>query len=156
MNTKLLFFGILFISLFISSCSTIKMPKCVGKQDKDLIIRWGEIYPKQNMTTYYELNTSLDLLLVIQREDNPEPKIQKIGKYNDSLYCDLLVKLRNGIIEVQSLNSPGDDVSNFMEYVDKPNNAHFRATWNPVFTNRGNELFKKIFSEYQEGIKNLQ
>mgnify|MGYP005837222233 CR=1 FL=1 len=142
--------------LIFSSCSSVKMPKCVGKQDKDLIIRWGEIYQKQKMTTYYELNTSLDLLLVIQRDDNSEPKIQKIGKFNDSLYCNLLTKLRNGIIEVQSLNSPGDDVSNFMEYVDKTNNAHFRATWNPIFTNKGNELFKKIFSEYQEGIKNSQ
>lgn len=132
------------------------MPKCVGKQDKELIIRWGEIYHKQNLTTFYELNTNLDLTLIIHRDDSAEPKIQKIGKYNDSLYCDLLVKVRNGIIEVQSLNSPGDEVSNFLEYVDKPNNTHFRATWNPIFTNKGNELLKKIFAEYQEGVKNLQ
>ncbi len=155
MKTKF-FFTFLFFSLIITSCSSVKMPNCVGKQDKDLIIRWGEIYNKQKITTQYELHTNLDVFLIIQREESPEPKIQKIGKFNDSLYCNLLVKLRNAIIEVQSLNSPGDEVSNFMEYLDKPNNAHFRATWNPIFTNKGNELFKKIFSEYQEGIKNLR
>lgn len=156
MKTKYFFLFIIFSTVLISSCSTVKMPKCIGKQDKDVLIRWGEIYPQQKMTTYYELQTNLDLSLIIQRDDNPEPKIQKIGKFNDSLYCSLLVKLRNAIIEVQSLNSPGDDVSNFMEYLDKPNNSHFRATWNPIFTNKGNELFKKIFAEYQEGLKNLQ
>lgn len=156
MNTKRIFPFIIFSFLFLSSCSSVKMPKCIGKQDKEVVIRWGEIYPQQKMTTYYELHTNLDLSLIIQRDDNSEPKIQKIGKFNDSLYCILLGKLRNGIIEVQSLNSPGDEISNFMEYIDKPNNSHFRATWNPIFTNKGNELFKKMFAEYQEGIKNLQ
>lgn len=156
MKKRFLIPAFLFISLSVISCSSVQMPKCIGKHDQNLIIRWGEIYHKQQITTYYELHTNLDVSLIINREDTPEPKIQKIGKFNDSLYCNLLVKLRNGIIEVQTLNSPGDDNSNFVEYIDKNNNSHFRAIWNPTFTNKGNELFKKIFSEYQEGLKKLK
>lgn len=155
MKFKFITLGLLFISIALISCSSVQMPKCIGKHDQNVIIRWGEIYHKQQTTTYYELRTNLDVFLIINREDNPEPKIQKIGKFNNSLYCNLLVKLRDAIIEVQSLNSPSDEVSNFVEYIDKDNNSHFRAIWNPLFTNKGNELFKKIFSEYQEGIKNL-
>lgn len=147
--------ALVFISIMLISCSSVKMPSCIGKHDHNLIIRWGEIYHKQQTTTYYELRTNLDVFLTINRDDNLEPKIQKIGKFNDTLYCKLLAKLRSAIIEVQSLNSPGEEISNFVEYIDKDNNAHFRAIWNPRFTNKGNELFKSIFADYQNGIKNL-
>lgn len=156
MKKLYILFIVIAISIISFSCSSVKLPKCIGKHDKNLIIRWGEFYSKQKMTTYYELSTNLDLSLIIQRDGDENPKIQKIGKYNDSLYCALLNKLQNAIVEVQTLNSPGDDISNFIEYIDKPNNTHFRATWNPMFTNKGNELFKKIFAEFQDGVKNLQ
>lgn len=138
------------------SCYSIKYPKCLNKNEQNLIIRWGEIDHKRQITTYYELKSDLDLFMIIKRDENTIATNQKITRFNDSLYCSLLKELRNTIIEVQTLNSPGNELTDFIEYFDPANNIQFIARWNPEFTNKGNEKFKKLFEQFQESLKSTK
>ncbi len=150
MRTKL--YLILFLSLFLSSCSTtVKLAPCVTKYTTDVVMRWGEMN-KNNYQLYYELTTDKNITFTVNNGISGENKKEKIGIIPDEVYCNLLKKAKENILKTQALNSPGE-TSNFFEYIDKKNNTQFKAVWNPEFTNKGNQDFKELYKELQEALK---
>ncbi|MGB9702855.1 MAG: hypothetical protein ACPL1A_09060 [Candidatus Kapaibacteriota bacterium] len=153
MKTKL--YLILFLSLFLSSCSTtVKLAPCVTKYTTDVVMRWGEMN-KNNYQLYYELTTDKNITFTVNNGISGENKKEKIGKIPDEVYCNLLKKAKEYILKTQALNSPGE-TSNFFEYIDKKNNTQFKAIWNPEFTNKGNQDFKELYKELQEALKQAE
>lgn len=141
---------LLSILLLITSCRTVQSPNCIKNNSKEMIISWGEVH-KNNLRTYYSVNTNLEIHLYVQRDDGNPPTISRIGKMSEEDYCNLFRELQKTIMQVQALNSPGD-ISNFIEINDPKNNFNFKALWNPEFTNKGNKEFKELFAKYQEAI----
>ncbi len=148
--TLLSILSILSIIILITSCKTVETPNCIKNNSNEMIISWGEVQ-KNNIRTYYTVNTNLEIYLYVQRDNGNPPTVAKIGKMTAENYCNLFRELQKTIIQVQALNSPGD-VSNFIEINDPKNNMRFKALWNPEFTNKGNKEFKELFTKYQEAI----
>lgn len=143
--------GIILIFTVAVSCVTNVAPDCLGKDAKDLILRWGEYSSKSSVITYYEIKTDRIISLAVQENKNSEPKLQVVGKISEETFCKLIKQTKANIMLVQALNVPSD-VNNFVEYIEKSKSFHFRATWNPNHDNRGNKEFKALFVQLQEAV----
>ncbi|MBP7215406.1 MAG: hypothetical protein KBA52_07220 [Candidatus Kapabacteria bacterium] len=142
------------ISMVIIGCSQAKLPPCVPKSAKGIIIRWGEINTKANLETFYELKDNCNIQMAIKEGNKKDTTFQNVGKISLDEYCSLYRMVQNAINKTQVLNSPGV-ISNYVEYIDKSNNVYFRAVWNSEYTNAGNKWFREVFDSLQTAIIKL-
>ena len=150
----LLFFVVSLLSMGINGCSQAKLPPCVPKSAKGIIIRWGEINTKANIETFYELKDNCKIQLAVKEGNKKDTTFQKVGTISLEEYCKLYKMVQNAINKTQVLNSPGV-ISNYVEYIDKSNNVYFRALWNSEYTNAGNKWFREVFDSLQTTIIKL-
>lgn len=151
MRKSILFLTFSALYIIFTSCSSVRLPDCFGKNSKDQYIRWGEFSTTSSMITFYELKTDKTISLAIQEDKTSIPKYSKIGKISDETYCKLYNQAKKNIMGMQVLNSPGAK-SNFFELNDSGNNFQFRAVWNPQFDNKANHNFKILFDDLQQAV----
>ena len=142
------------ISLQFVGCTQAKLPPCVPKSSKGVIIRWGEVNSKNHNETYYELNDKCNIQLGIIQNSKSDTTIQKIGKISESEYCNIYKGVQDAITKTQALNMPGD-IQNYVEYIDRSNSVYFRALWNQEYTNAGNKQFRQVFDLLQTTVSKL-
>ena len=142
------------ISMQFVGCSQAKLPPCVPKSSKGIIIRWGEMNSKNHNETYYELNDKCNIQLGIIQNSKSDTTVQKIGKISESEYCTLYKAVQDAITKTQALNTPGD-IQNYVEYIDRSNSVYFRALWNQEYTNAGNKQFRQVFDSLQVTVSRL-
>jgi hypothetical protein len=143
---KLLALVVFIIGLSFISCS--RTPYCISEKDKDVKIRWGEVFISQKVFDGYQLDTKAMLYRNSGYTNSKTDDLILLGEVDPELYCTLLLRIRDEFLKVQALNAPGD-TSRYVEYVDPANNISVRALWNPKFKTYLSEGFRGIYDSLQ-------
>jgi hypothetical protein len=134
------------IGLSLISCRTT--PDCISEKDRDLKIRWGEVFITQKVFDGYELDAEAKLYRNSGFTNIKGDDLKLLGNVDKELYCTLLLRIRDEFLKVQALNAPGD-TSRYVEYIDPANNISVRALWNPRFKTYLSEGFRGIYDSLQ-------
>jgi hypothetical protein len=134
------------IILFLFSLSgEAQTPSCLGKNEKNIEISWGQVNNK-NKTKVYKLLTS-DMIVTRIVEDSLGKKTEtQVKTLQENQYCAIKDSMRAIIIKHQSISFPGD-TQQFLMYQNPNTNLFFRAIWNIEFTNFGNKDIRRFFNE---------
>jgi len=135
MKNKPLF--LLLIPIIIS-CS-LRTPKCISTEDRDLLISWGIEYTKTGTIEKFVLKTDRKLYFT-----STENNQSNSGKLTEEEYCNLLGKIQETILQTQVINEIGDTL-NFVEYINPARNIFVRARWNPRFKTKNSIHFRQLF-----------
>lgn len=124
----------------LSSCKVTDNNTCNLNEYKDVEIEFGYISQSSISKNYKLLGN-----IIVNNFNNDTVLL------NDIVSCNLYEKTTQLFFKTQTLNVPADS-NNFLIYNNRKSNTQLRALWNPLHTNKGNEEFKKLYSEYMEVI----
>jgi hypothetical protein len=143
---NLTFSAICIFGLMFLSCS--HTPDCITVKEREIKIRWGEVFINQKVFDGYELDANAILYRNSGFINSKSDDLKPIGNADPELYCTLLLRIRDEFLKVQALNAPGD-TSRYVEYIDPANNTSVRALWNPRFKTYLSEGFRGIYDSLQ-------
>lgn len=149
LEMRILIFSILLL-FTLPSCSLFKsnqkqLVNCLNENEKNLVIRWGDFFPKDNAFFGYEINAYGELYFFSKSNKNPESKKDKIVDLEQNDFCSKLKLAKSTILKTQTLFSPGENKARFVEFSNPEQNLSMLAVWNPDFQNKGSRLFRELF-----------
>lgn len=147
--------------IFLISCSIFKndkpqLLKCLSEKSKNLTLRWGDFYPKENSFFGYEVNAYGELFLYQKNKKNPDGKKEKITNLEPSDVCNKFKLTQETILKTQTLFSPGETIARFVEFVNPDENTNMLAVWNPAFQTKGSKYFRELFDSLNTLVPSIR
>jgi hypothetical protein len=147
--------------LLLFSCSLFKgnkpqLARCLNENEKNLVLRWGDFFPKDNAFFGYEINAYGELFIFSKSLKNPEMKKDKIVDLDHNEFCSKLKLAQTTILKTQTLFSPGENKARFVEFSNPEQNLNMLAVWNPEFQNKGSRHFRELFDSLNSLVPSIR
>lgn len=135
--------GLLSILINLISCKSLDYAECTKAHQQELVVRWGEIFIKDNKRIGFELNSKAELFNYEQIA-NSSPKISKLGNANQESYCNILSGITKTILKTQIVNEIGDTLRYF-EYINPEKSSNLFVKWHPRFNTKNSRGFQEVY-----------
>jgi len=140
----------LIIILLLFSCFGVdkvaNKSQCIGKENKDVELRWGYRIKSKNEYFGYTLISNGDVY-----KQNKFRMSKKLSHIKPIYYCSLYKKVMAEFLLTQTLNVPADTTV-YIEYVHPSKGVRLKAYWNPKFKAVGSKVFREIWNELDETL----
>ena len=139
---KYSFISILLVVLM--GCGSVKNEyDCVSESRKEVLISWGDYDMRNNkMIAGYAVTTDKQVYQLYNLSDSIGTV--PLYKTTDSVYCEMNIRLRNAILEVQKLNVPADTVR-FIRYANPARGFQLNGFWNNRLKAIGSKEYREVF-----------